>query len=86
MKKERKTTSVSRPTTISQQLQATIRARGLTAYAVAKQAGVDPGVVARFMNGERDLRLTTADEIAVALGLQLCEGRQSGGRGADGEA
>ena len=50
-----------------------IDSRGLTAYAVAKLAGVDPGVVARFMSGLRDIRLETADRLAGALGLRLVE-------------
>lgn len=50
-----------------------IEARGLTAYAAARLAGVDPGVVSRFMTGQRDIRMETADRLAAALGLRLVE-------------
>jgi transcriptional regulator with XRE-family HTH domain len=59
--------------TVSQQLRDVIDSRGLTPYAVAKEAGIDPGMVARFVSGERDLRLGTVDRIAAALGLRLVE-------------
>jgi len=45
----------------------------MSAYAAARLAGVDPGVVSRFMTGERDIRLATADRLASALGLRLVE-------------
>jgi transcriptional regulator with XRE-family HTH domain len=50
-----------------------IEARGLTAYAAGRLADVDPGVVSRFMTGERDIRMDTADRLASALGLRLVE-------------
>ncbi len=50
-----------------------IEARGLTAYGAARLAGVDPGVVSRFLTGERDIRLGTADRLASAMGLRLVE-------------
>jgi transcriptional regulator with XRE-family HTH domain len=59
--------------TLSYQLREVIDSRGLTAYAVAKSAGVDPGVVQRFLTGRRDVMLGTADRIAAALGLRLVE-------------
>ena len=55
---------------------------GLTAYAVGRMAGVDPGVVKRFLTGERDIRMETADRLAAALGLRLVEvARRGPGRG-----
>jgi transcriptional regulator with XRE-family HTH domain len=59
---------------IDEQLRATIQQRGLTAYAAARLAGVDPGIVNRFMKRERDLRFATAAKVAAALGLKLTEG------------
>ena len=59
--------------TLSYQIREVIEARGLTAYALGKESGVDATVVGRFMSGERDLRLATADKIAAALGLRLIE-------------
>jgi len=59
--------------TVSQQLRDVIDSRGMTPYAVAKLADIDPGMVARFVSGERDLRFGTVDRIAHALGLRLVE-------------
>lgn len=66
---------------LGDQLRAVIESRGLTAYAAGRAAGVDPGVVQRFLTGERDIRLETADRLAAALGLRLVEvGRATRGR------
>ncbi len=59
---------------LSGQLRDIIATRRLTAYAVAKAAGVDVRLVQRFLDQERDIRLETADKIARALGLRLVEG------------
>jgi transcriptional regulator with XRE-family HTH domain len=59
--------------TLSRQLRDVIESRGLTAYALGKEADVDATVVGRFLSGERDLRLATADRLATALGLRLVE-------------
>lgn len=44
---------------------------GLTHYRIAKDAGVTPDVIDRFVRGERDLRLETAGKIAAVLGMAL---------------
>lgn len=44
---------------------------GLTHYRIAKDAGVTPDVIDRFVRGERDLRLETAGKIAAVLGMTL---------------
>lgn len=61
------------PLTISDQLRTIIGDSGKTAYAVGKLANVDPGVVQRFLTGERGLRVATLDKIAGALRLRLCQ-------------
>lgn len=66
------------PNGLGARLREIIRGRGLTAYAVGQMAGVDPGVVQRFLTGQRDIRLETADRIASGLGLKLVD---VGGRG-----
>lgn len=58
---------------ITRQLRAIIDDTGLTAYALGRDAGVDPGVVQRFLNEERDIRLETLDRLAEVLGLRLVE-------------
>src|SRR4051794_15537512 len=59
--------------TLAYQLREIIDARGLTPYAAGQLAGVDPGVLSRFMRGRRDIRLDTADRLAAALGIRLVE-------------
>lgn len=61
----------SRPA-LSDQLRAIIQARG-TAYSVAKDSGLDPGVVARFLSHERGLTVASLDKLAESLGLRLIE-------------
>jgi transcriptional regulator with XRE-family HTH domain len=59
--------------TVSEQLRSIIRSDGRTAYAIGKAAKVDPGVIARFMSGERSLTLYTLDKLAPVLGLKLSQ-------------
>lgn len=53
-------------------IRSVIAARGLTAYAVARAAGLDRTSVRRFLDGA-DLTLGTASRICAVLGLQLTE-------------
>jgi plasmid maintenance system antidote protein VapI len=57
---------------ISRALRKTIRERGLTAYATARQAGVSVDAIQRFLKQERGLTLATVDKLSVALELTLC--------------
>ncbi len=57
-------------------IRATTKARGLTAYALARDSGVNSAVVGRFLKGERDVTLTTAEKMCRALGLELRPGRR----------
>jgi transcriptional regulator with XRE-family HTH domain len=52
-------------------LRAAIRNSGTTVYRVAQESGVSHPVILRFLSGERDIRLATAEKLAAALGLQL---------------
>lgn len=45
--------------------------QGMTRYAIAKKAGITPIMLARIANGERGMKLETAEKIATALDLQL---------------
>jgi plasmid maintenance system antidote protein VapI len=63
----------SRKQPVSQALRKTIREKGLTAYATAKQAGVSVDAVQRFISEKRGLTLETVDKLAGALDLTLCE-------------
>jgi transcriptional regulator with XRE-family HTH domain len=66
--------------TIGQQLREVIEASGLTAYSLGRDAEVDPGMIQRFLNGERGLTLETINRLGLALGLRLVEGSRSRGR------
>lgn len=57
--------------TISDQLRRAIAGSGLTVYMLAKRSGVNTAPIARFLTGERDLRLDTVDRLAPVLGLRL---------------
>ena len=62
---------------ISRQLRQVILDSGLTAYTLGKEAQIDPGMIQRFLNEERDIRLDTLDRLADVLGLRLVEGARS---------
>lgn len=57
--------------TFADLIRATTEARGLTAYALARDSGVNSAVVGRFLKGQRDVTLTTAEKLCRALGLEL---------------
>lgn len=50
-------------------LRAAIAGSGLSIREIARRAGVDPGVVSRFVRDVRTVALPTADKLAAALGL-----------------
>jgi len=57
-------------TTIDKVLRQAVRQCGKTPYRVAKDAGLEPDVVTRFLHG-RDIRISTAAKICLALDLEL---------------
>jgi len=56
---------------ISDALRSAIQANSKTVYQICKEAGISQIVVSRFLSGERDIRLATADRLAKALGISL---------------
>ena len=50
----------------SDTLKEIIRARGLTAYALAKMSGASVDPIQRFLNGERGLSVATFDKLTEA--------------------
>jgi plasmid maintenance system antidote protein VapI len=48
-----------------------IHRSGKTLYRLARESGVSQPIIYRFVSGERDIRLETADKLAAALGLKL---------------
>ena len=57
---------------ISEQLKKAIRAYG-TVYAVARDSGVSCPVLQRFVAGQRDVYLATADRLCVFFGMHLTQ-------------
>jgi len=55
---------------ITDQLQEAIEGYG-SIYAVARDSGVSQPSIHRFMAGERDLRLATADTLCEFFGMHL---------------
>ena len=45
----------------------------LTAYALAKLAGIDPGVVKRFVDGKLQIKSDNLDLLLAALELRITE-------------
>lgn len=56
---------------LSIRLKAAILNSPLTSYQLSKLSGVNISVITRFVNGERDIRLKTADKLTKVLGLNL---------------
>ena len=56
---------------LSQALRDALRSSEKSMYQIAQDAGVSQIVVSRFLSGERDIRMATADKLAEALGLKL---------------
>lgn len=62
--------SMSTKQTFADQIRAAAKRYG-TPYALARDSGVNSAVVGRFLKGERDVTLTTAEKLCRALGLEL---------------
>ncbi|HTU92683.1 MAG TPA: helix-turn-helix transcriptional regulator [Gemmataceae bacterium] len=58
---------------LSQALRDALRTSSKSMYQIAQDAGVSQIVVSRFLSGERDIRMATADKLAEALGLMLAK-------------
>ena len=60
--------------TLADTIREAIKADGRTRYRLSKDSGVNQAVLGRFVHGERDLNLATADRVCRALGLKLVKG------------
>lgn len=58
---------------LSETLREAIRNSSMSIYRLAKEAGVSPAVITRFLKGQRDLRLSTVERIAEVLGLEFVQ-------------
>ncbi len=52
-------------------LRTAIRRSGKPIYQLAAESGVPHPSIFRFMSGQRDIRLETAEKLAATLGLRL---------------
>ncbi len=59
---------------IADSLKQAIRASDRSVYQIAKESGISQIVITRFLSGERDIRMATADKLARVLHLQLAFG------------
>lgn len=62
-----------KPAALSDQLRAAIRGSGMSVHAIAKASGVAHPVILRFLSGERDLRLATAEKLAAFFQMEFKE-------------
>jgi transcriptional regulator with XRE-family HTH domain len=62
---------------LADQLRKAIETSGWTSYEIAKRAGTSPQTLYRFVSGDRDLTLGTADPILKVLGLTLAKRGES---------
>jgi len=56
---------------ISDALRAAIQASPRSIYQIGRDSGISQIVVSRFLSGERDIHLATADRLAKALGIAV---------------
>ena len=56
---------------IAEAIRDAIQNSGLSVYQIAKETGVSHPVILRFLSGERDIRLATADKLAAFLGVHI---------------
>jgi ribosome-binding protein aMBF1 (putative translation factor) len=59
------------PNSLSEILRRAIRESNRSVYELAKEAGISQIMISRFLSGERDIRLATADKLAGVLELTL---------------
>lgn len=67
---------MSKSKTLADTIRETIDRDGRSIYRLSLDTGVNQGVLGRFVRGERDLRLETADKVCKALGLELKTARR----------
>ena len=56
---------------IAAALKAALESSPQSIYKICQEAGISQIVVSRFLSGERDIRLATADRLAKVLGLSV---------------
>lgn len=64
--------------TIAESIRDAIERSGQTRYAIAKGAGMDYDVLARFLDQDRDLRLSNVQRLADYFGMRLTKPKKGG--------
>src|SRR5215203_5656332 len=62
---------VAQHDSLSELLRRSIRESGRSVEEIAEGARVSPLLIARFVSGERDIHMATADRLARSLGLEV---------------
>jgi transcriptional regulator with XRE-family HTH domain len=62
---------MKRKDSISEALRRAIESSQLSRYQICKRTGVSESTLSRFMSGEASLKLTTVDQLAEVLGIEL---------------
>ncbi len=65
------TECMSKSKSFADTIRTAIKRDGRTRYKISQDSGVNQAVIGRFVHGERDLNLRTADRLCKALGLEL---------------
>ena len=68
--------SKKKRTTLAEQLIAAVRASDLSMTAIADRCGMSQPTLTRFVNGQRDLTLTTADKLTAFFSMRLTKAVQ----------
>jgi len=63
--------AAAEPGGISDTLRTAIKESPKSVYQICQDAGISQIVVSRFLSGQRDIRLATADRLARTLGLAI---------------
>lgn len=63
--------SLSQPSLLSELIRQSIRDCTKSIEALAEESGVSPVLLTRFVSGECDIHLATADRLAGVLGLEV---------------
>ncbi len=63
--------AAAEPGGLSDALRTAIKQSDKSVYQICKDAGISQIVVSRFLSGERDIRLATADRLARTLGIAV---------------
>jgi transcriptional regulator with XRE-family HTH domain len=57
---------------LAEQLREAVKASGRSLGQLARESGVDPSRLSRFLRGERDLTLEATGKLCGVLGLTFC--------------